>query len=84
MGIEKDIEVSIKTQIRDHMDQSDYKYIDDMFSEVYQTTVNGFDIYTLKPHPNADDIAMQFYALNGAFFEITSWSYIQKIGRRVK
>ena len=66
-----------------HLEKQDWKYIDEMFSEVYLTDHDGIERVTLKPHPEASTIAMQFATLNGQFIEITDWDYIKSKGRLV-
>lgn len=73
----------ITTQLRLHLDEDEYRYIESMFSECYLTKVNGHELITLKPHPSSGDIAMQFLALNGTYVEITSWEYIKTIGEKL-
>jgi len=63
-----------------HLSKKDWGYVDDMFSEVYLTNFDGIERVTLKPHPHAGQIALQFATLNGAFLEITDWEYIKKVG----
>lgn len=77
------IKQAIITQLRMMLEPEEYKYIDSMLSEVYKTEYQGKILYTLKPDPNAGDIAVQFMHPNGAFYEITSWEYIQNIGEKI-
>lgn len=62
-----------------HLLKSDWKYINEMFSEVYWTNYDGIERVTLKPiYP--DTPAPQFSALNGAYLELTDWDYIKQKG----
>lgn len=81
--ISEQLKELIIPNLKMHMDEEDWKYIPEMFSEVYWTTFGGVDRVTLKPHPEAGSIAVQFSPLNGAYIEITDWDYIKKIGKLV-
>ena len=81
--LSESIKKAIVGQLHIHLEEEFYKYIPMMLSEVYYTSPDGFGLYTLKPHPEMADIAMQFSSVNGAFIEITSWEYIKTIGVKV-
>lgn len=68
-----------------HLHSDDKQYIDEMFEEVYLTTnEKGQKVVTLKPHPNADTIALQFSILNGACVGMTGeWDNIKATGERI-
>ena len=53
-----------------------------LIDEVYLTTFDGVERVTIT-YPEMGDIAMQFSTLNGAFLEITSWSYIKQVGEKL-
>lgn len=72
----------IESNLKLHIDSSLYSKIDDMFKEVYLTTIDGEDRLTLKPSDNKS-IALQFSALTGTFLEITDWEYIKNVGTLV-
>lgn len=73
----------IKPQLMIHLDHQDWRFIDDMFSEAYVTNFEGIERVTLKPHPQAGNIAMQFMTLNGTFIELTDWDYIKAKGQKL-
>lgn len=81
--ISEKLKQKILPELKDHLVEDDYKYIEEMFSEVYYTNFDGIERVTLKPHPEAGDIAMQFNIVNGNFIEITSYEYIQSVGEKV-
>lgn len=69
-----------------HLHKDDRKYIDEMFKEVYLTTnEKGQNVVTLKPHPNADTIALQFSTLNGACIGMAhDWDEVKATGKLIK
>lgn len=79
--ISEDLKQKIIPHLLEMLDESEKKYVDEMFSEVYYTNYDGLERVTLKPHPGAGDIAVQFYVLNGNFIELTSWNYIKEKGK---
>lgn len=81
--INETIKQAIIGQLHIHLDKEEYQHIPVMFSEIYKTKPLNEEVYTLHPHPYAGDIAMQFSAINGSFYEITSWEYIKSIGEKV-
>ena len=78
--ISDELKQLILPHLRDHLMEQDWKYIEDMFTEVYFTKFAGVPRVTLKPHPELGEIAMQFDYLTGTFLEITQWDYIKEIG----
>ena len=70
----------ILPNLREHLMEQDWPYIEEMFTETYFTKHDGIARVTLKPHPDAGNIAMQFDYMTGTFVEITMWSYIKEIG----
>lgn len=83
--ISEDLKKLILPNLKLHLDEIDFQYIDTMFSECYKTYPEGRNTpwVTLKPHPHAGTIAMQFSMLTGSFMEITDWNYIKTIGERL-
>ena len=77
--IDRKLRRKIEPNLKMHINPSKYSNIEDMFSEVYLTTIDGKDRVTLKPSDNGI-IALQFCALTGTFLEITDWDYIKTKG----
>ena len=66
-----------------HLDKEDWRYIDDMFSEVYLIKENGLNIISLKPFPRSKDITIQFSAINGAYVCIDYWEEVKQRGKKL-
>lgn len=69
-----------------HLDEKNYGYIDNMFSEVYLFKENGQSLVCLKPCPAGDgseEISLMFYALTGAYYDMGQWSYIKTVGELI-
>lgn len=80
--INKKLKEKIIPHLKLHLMEEDWNHIDSMFDEVYLTTFDGVERVTIT-YPEMGDIAMQFSTLNGAFLEITSWSYIKQVGEKL-
>ena len=81
--IKEELKNLIKPNALIHMPKEDWDYLDVMFTETYLTYHEGIERVSLKPHPEAGRLSMQFSTLNGAFIELTDWDYIKKVGRRL-
>ncbi len=81
--IDEKIKEMIMPYLKIHLDKQDWKYIEDMFSEVYLVKENGMDIITLKPTPRSGETAIQFSAINGAYVSINYWEDVKKRGKKL-
>ena len=77
----------LKEKIEPHLKRQlaleDYQYIDDMFSEAYETHKKGVAYITIKPPMNSSLGGFQFDKLTGAFHTIVNWREMRRIGRRL-
>ena len=81
--IDDELKELIKPYLKIYMDKRDWIYIDDMFEEAYVANYEGNEIISLKPHPHSEDISIQFYVANGAYYSIDYWENVKKKGTRV-
>lgn len=81
--ISEDLKKLILPNLKLHLDNQDYRYIDEMFSECYKTYPQGKPNPWITLKPITGPIAMQFSMLTGSFMEITDWNYIKTIGERL-
>lgn len=81
MMISEKLREMITPYLKIYLDKTDWKYIEDMFSEVYVTEENSMRIVTLKPTPKSDETAIQFSAVNGAYVSIDYWEKIKQRGK---
>lgn len=81
------IDAKLKDKILPHlkkqMAKEDYRYIDGMFDEVYETHKKGRTYVTLKPPINSNLGGFQFNKLTGTFHNIVNWRQIRRVGRRL-
>lgn len=69
-----------------NLDKSDWKYMDEMFSECYLTTENGVKVVSLKPPSSYNPpqgqmkLCMQFSTLNGSFYGMDDWEFVKVKG----
>ncbi|RAP51130.1 MAG: hypothetical protein BZ138_05990 [Methanosphaera sp. rholeuAM270] len=73
----------LKEMIRPHLvsmiPEGDVSRVEEMFSEVYYTTLNGIQRVTVKPITSGT-LTAQFSLYTGEFLEMTDWEYIQTVG----
>ena len=59
----------IETNLKLSLDKNDWKYIDEMFSEVYLDTIGGKNKIALKPHPHAGELSIEFSPITGSYVD---------------
>ena len=87
--IDEKLKRKIMPNLKLELPKQDWRFIEDMFSEVYLTNENGHNVVSLKPPSNYVPLegqmrlTMQFYVINGAYFGIDDWEYIKMRGTKL-
>lgn len=83
----KMISEELKELIRPHLismiPEEDVPRIEEMFSEVYYTTLDDIQRVTVKPITSGT-LTAQFSLYSGEFLEMTDWDYIQTVGTTIE
>lgn len=87
--ISNELKEWIIPNLKMNLDEADWKYIDDMFTECYVTLENGLEVVALKPpasyNPSEGQmkLCMQFSKLNGSFYGVDDWEYVRNTGKPI-
>lgn len=82
--ITEELEQSLKTSLKQHLETGEWQYIDSMLDEIFLLSRDGGQVVVVKPYPEAGDLTMAFSSLTGAFDGMESWEYAKEYGERVK
>lgn len=89
MVIDRYTKKKIRPNIKPNIEKEYWPKIEEMFTECYLTHERGNDIITIKPPetyhaPSTGqdvEMALQFYAVNGAYYGVDDWKYVRTIGK---
>ena len=87
--ISNELKEWIIPNLKMNLEEKDWCYIEDMFTECYITEENGLKVVSLKPPASYNPpegqmkLTLQFSTLNGSFYGVDDWEYIRNIGTPV-
>lgn len=78
--ISNELKNLILPNLKLHLPEDRYQYIDQFFTECYLTIEEGQQIVSLTPVID-DGLSLQFDFLTGTFFDIVNWEEVKKRGK---
>ena len=78
--ISNELKNLILPNLKLHLPEDEYQYIDQFFTECYLTIEEGQKVVSLAPILD-DELSLQFDYLTGTFFDIIPWEYVKKMGK---
>ena len=85
--LDPDIRKKLMPQIKMRIPKTQWKYIDEMLTEVYLVKYSDSEVLSIKPVPvnidEARDLSLQFNPITGTFNGIDFWRIVKKKGELI-